>query len=283
VYVYFDPRSQGNYNVNGEIFNYKPIYIGKGQGDRVLKHIKSNRKTKLIYLNKKLIKDGIVPCYKILKEFENEEEAHELESYLIKEVGREDLKTGPLFNLTDGGEGRSGVICNDRQRKRRSENMYNFWSSLSTEERLEVGRKSKANRTYQGIENGIKKRIKARAEWSEEYKSNIQIRRKLSWKKSYCNTREKKERRSNKCKEASLKRSMYYLTYLKEDGTLQSAFLRDLIISGWGKDALEWRIKGKIPLGKPYYVRVSNEIILLKHVEKRPYLSSRSCFSTSSN
>lgn len=274
VYVYFDPRSQGDYNINGEIFNYKPIYIGKGQGDRVLKHIKSNKKTKLINLNKKLIKEGIVPCYKILREFENEDEAHELESYLIKEVGREDLNTGPLFNLTDGGEGHSGALYNDRQREKRSENMYSFWSSLSTEERLEIGKKSKNNRTYQGIINGIKKRKQLRAGWSEEYRSEIEGRRKLSWRKSYCNTKTKKEQRSNKCREASLKRLMYYLTYIKEDGTYESAFLRDLITRGWGKDAIEWRIKGKIPLDKPYKVRVSNETIMLMKVDKRHYSSS---------
>jgi hypothetical protein len=271
VYVYFDPRSQGNYNILDETFNYKPIYIGKGQGDRVLKHIKSNKKTKLINLNKKLIKEGIVPCYKILQEFENENEAHELESYLIKCIGREDLSTGPLFNLTSGGEGASGRIWTKEEKTAVSERSINYWNSVDEVCKKNHGIKSKANKTHQGIIKGIKKRKQTRAGWSEGFGREIESRRKSSWRKSYCNTKEKKEQRSSKCKEASLKRSMYYLMYLKEDGTYKSEFLRDLIARGWGKDALEWRIKGKLPLDKPYKVKLSNETVILKQVEKKPY------------
>lgn len=56
VYVYFDPRVQEYCNIGGQDFNYKPIYIGKGQGNRVLKHIKLTKKSKLTNLNKCLIK-----------------------------------------------------------------------------------------------------------------------------------------------------------------------------------------------------------------------------------
>jgi len=37
-----------------------------------------------------------------------------LEKCLISIIGRKDLSLGPLLNLTDGGEGRSGAICSDQ-------------------------------------------------------------------------------------------------------------------------------------------------------------------------
>ena len=274
VYIYFDPRSQGKYNIFGEEFNYKPVYIGKGKDKRVLQHIKSNKKTKLVNLNRHLIKEGIVPCYKILQTFDRERDAYVFETNLIKLIGREDIGTGPLFNLTDGGEGQSGFIYNMEQRKSRSKNTQVFWNSLSVEERLEIGSKSRENRTPSGIYNGILKRLLTKSLWSQEYKEAVETKRKMSWNKNYCNTAEKKEQRSNKCKDASYKRLIYYITFLREDGTHESAYLKDLIANGWGKDALEWRIKGKLSLDKPYYVKVNNETVIIQKVEKKCYSSS---------
>lgn len=67
---------------------------------------------------------------------------------------------------------------------------------------------------------------------------------------------------------------MYYLTFERGDGSLEGGFLKDLISKGWGKDALEWRIKGKLHLEKPYKVKVDQETIVIKSVEKRTYSSS---------
>ena len=54
---------------------------------------------------KSMIKDGYFPI--ALKMFENmsEAKAFDMESFIIKNIGREDLGLGPLCNLTDGGEG----------------------------------------------------------------------------------------------------------------------------------------------------------------------------------
>jgi hypothetical protein len=41
-----------------------------------------------------------------------EDEAHELERFLIAEIGRQ-TKGGPLVNATDGGEGVSGLVCSE--------------------------------------------------------------------------------------------------------------------------------------------------------------------------
>ena len=274
VYIYFDPRQQSNYNILGETFNYKPVYVGKGKGNRVLMHIKSKSKTKLINLNKHLVKQGLVPCYKILRYFNNEEEAHSLEMELIKELGREDLGLGPLFNLTNGGEGVSGVIVTQEGIEIKRKNTKAFWDSLTLEERKRVGKKSAANRDPYNVSKGSITRKSTRREWSSEFKCDVEARRITGWQESYCNTEEKKEQRKKKCSKASLKRLMFFLTYTKEDGTVESAYLKDLISRGWGKDALEWRIKGKMPFNTPYTVKIDKETIVLTKVEKKPYLIS---------
>ena len=33
IYIYFDPRSQGDYTYKYNKFNYKPVYVGKGRED----------------------------------------------------------------------------------------------------------------------------------------------------------------------------------------------------------------------------------------------------------
>ena len=274
VYIYFDPRLEDDYNILGEVFNYKPVYVGKGQNNRVLKHINSKKKTRLVNLNQHLIKEGLVPCYRILKHFEKEEDALALEVELIKELGREDLKRGPLFNLTNGGEGTSGAVASRELLETKRSNTKAFWDSLTLEEKKIIGERSLANRNPKNVEKGILNGIKTKSEWSLSHKREVENKRRLHWQKNYCNTEEKKEQRKVKCKQASLKRSMYYLTYLKEDGTLEDAYLKDLIARGWGKDALEWRIKGKTPLDSPYYVKINKETIIIKKVVKRTYVSA---------
>jgi hypothetical protein len=82
-----------------------PIYVGKGKGNRAYVHF--NGDTHLSNLLRKRLKDG----YKIEPEINyhiNEEWAFAIEMCLIQSYGRADLKTGTLFNLTNGGEGPSG-------------------------------------------------------------------------------------------------------------------------------------------------------------------------------
>jgi len=276
VYVYFDPRSTDKYTINGKEVNSKPVYVGKGRGNRVLKHLKSTKKTKLINLNKHLIKEGIVPSYQIIKEFDSENAAHAFEKKLISEIGREDLGEGPLFNLTDGGEGCSGKVYTENELLERGMRAKAYFDGLTREELKLHGQKSLKNRNPKNVEYGNIRRIKSRNEWSHEMTEDVERRRRASWERSYCNTQEKKDRRKNKCSRASLKRKMFYLTYENEDGSFEGAFLKDLISRGWGKDAIEWRIKGKLVLEKPYRVRVENRTIIIRKVEKKPYSNSLS-------
>lgn len=69
-----------------------PYYVGKGTGRRAY--------AKLTHRFPPPTKERI-----IVQEFETEEDAFEAEEFLISYFGREDLGTGILLNLTDGGEG----------------------------------------------------------------------------------------------------------------------------------------------------------------------------------
>jgi hypothetical protein len=79
-----------------------PYYIGKGRGKRI--YSKINRKvgvptkTKILFLKQNL----------------TEEEAFLHEEYMIAVLGRKDLGTGILRNLTDGGEGASGAVRTEK-------------------------------------------------------------------------------------------------------------------------------------------------------------------------
>ena len=88
-----------------------PYYIGKGKGSRIYskhKRIKPPKdKSLIIFLKKNL----------------TEEEAFKHEIYMIAIFGRKDLGTGILRNLTNGGEGCSGLIHSAERRQAHSERM----------------------------------------------------------------------------------------------------------------------------------------------------------------
>jgi hypothetical protein len=87
-----------------------PYYIGKGKGDRAYrKHNVSvpNDKTKIVFLHENL----------------PESEAFQMEKFYIKKYGRKDVGTGILRNLTDGGDGASGLIVTEYSIETRKKNI----------------------------------------------------------------------------------------------------------------------------------------------------------------
>lgn len=89
-----------------------PFYVGYGKNKRHLSHlIEAKRKpnpTKGEYkLNKirKIIRSGYEPIIEIIDSQLTKDQACELEIFLINEIGRLDMNTGPLLNLTAGGDG----------------------------------------------------------------------------------------------------------------------------------------------------------------------------------
>jgi hypothetical protein len=110
VYVYLDPRQQGEYCFENYNFSYKPFYIGKGGTERQLKrHLyESKERTKnLLKYNKiqKILKKGLKPIVLKIEENLSEEHALSLENKLIKHFGRINIKTGFLTNLIENSTG----------------------------------------------------------------------------------------------------------------------------------------------------------------------------------
>ena len=121
-YIYLDPRKPGKFcypELNFSLL-YEPFYVGKGckskgtvtrkyhhmQKSSLKRH---NAKTNKIKLLLKQGYDLRKYVFQINKEL-TEKEAFIIEIFLIKQIGRLNLKTGPLANFTDGGEGNSGLI-----------------------------------------------------------------------------------------------------------------------------------------------------------------------------
>jgi len=85
-----------------------PYYIGKGCGKRCYKN--NNRRFKVPPRDRVLmLKTGLT-----------EEEAFRHEVYLIAVLGRKDLGTGILRNLTDGGDGTSGYRWTQEEKDNQS-------------------------------------------------------------------------------------------------------------------------------------------------------------------
>jgi hypothetical protein len=110
VYIYLNPLKSGKFDFGLDFsFLYEPFYVGKGHLDRCEYGMKYSNFTSNLHKKntiKKIIESGQQPI--IVKIHENllEDKAFELETFFISKIGRRDMKTGPLVNLTDGGEGR---------------------------------------------------------------------------------------------------------------------------------------------------------------------------------
>lgn len=115
IYLELDSRKPGKYSYEGlrMSFLYEPFYVGKTFriAKREKEHIKEAYSEKKSY-NK--IKSGKIrhikeqtgnpPYFLVTEESIFHDNICELEKLYIKLIGRIDLKTGPLTNLTDGGE-----------------------------------------------------------------------------------------------------------------------------------------------------------------------------------
>lgn len=97
----------------------EPFYVGKGKGDRLTAtfrpHVRPSHKDRIVALA--LAAGADVPRVKIAVGL-TERAALDLEISIIAAVGRG--QRGPLVNMTDGGEGTSGIILSPAGRARRS-------------------------------------------------------------------------------------------------------------------------------------------------------------------
>jgi hypothetical protein len=97
-----------------------PYYVGKGIGRRAWRKGSPPRERVLI------------------QEFPSEEDAFLSEKFLIALYGRKDLKEGCLINLTDGGDGTSGLKTSDSAKEK--QRLAHLGKELAPEHRLAIGK-----------------------------------------------------------------------------------------------------------------------------------------------
>jgi hypothetical protein len=169
IYIYLDPRKYGYYKYGEYKFDYEPFYVGKGKNDRCKIYYNRNK----YFKNKinKIIRCGLKPIIFKLYENLNENKSFEFEKKLIKEIGRIDLKTGSLINMTDGGEGTSGI--SEEERSKISERMKGennpFFGKHHTEETKRILRKN-----FQEIKEEFEKRNYKLLTEEKDYKNSKQ-------------------------------------------------------------------------------------------------------------
>jgi len=119
IYIYLNPLKPGCYKFDDLIFDFEPIYVGKGKNNRSYDHLRhcqnKNNKSgyrRLFYQKlRKIINSGNLPKIITFKENLSEKEAFILEVMLISKIGRRITKEGPLCNNSKGGEGSSGAVA----------------------------------------------------------------------------------------------------------------------------------------------------------------------------
>ena len=140
-----------------------PYYIGKGRGNRIDSYSRFNKppsKDRRIFLKKNL----------------SEEDAFKHEIYLISVLGRKDLGTGILRNLTGGGEG--GGPMKGRQHSEETKQkmrLTKLGKKHTAEERENMSKAhlGKPNPKSGSSRKGIK--------FSEEHKKNKSLAMKAYW------------------------------------------------------------------------------------------------------
>lgn len=127
IYVYLDPRKSGKFEYSDFCSLYEPFYIGKGKNKRCYYHLNeaNNEHSKLknrfnINKIKSILKEDLEPFIEKIFINLSEEESYNKEIDLIKEIGRKNLKTGPLTNLTSGGDGTSGYVFTEEDKVKMS-------------------------------------------------------------------------------------------------------------------------------------------------------------------
>lgn len=139
VYVLLNPLKPGNYQYGRLKFGYEPFYVGmSSKGERrINKHLQEAEiflETKECF-SKNLHKvRTIVNIWRakqqvLFRTFKKQclDSCFEYEQHVISLIGRRATKTGPLTNLTDGGEGTCGQVRSKEYKQRMSQRIKQLY------------------------------------------------------------------------------------------------------------------------------------------------------------
>ena len=138
----------------------KPYYIGKGKGNRAYSNWgrkiapKPLDSSKIIFLKKNL----------------TEAQAFKHEIYMIAVLGRKDLGTGLLLNLTDGGDGVSGRKCSQATKLKMS--IAQTGKKHSEARRAAIGKGNKGKHIPESTRTKMRQTMSGR-KYSAEHKQRI--------------------------------------------------------------------------------------------------------------
>lgn len=130
IYAYLDPTKNVKLSLNNFSLLYEPYYIGKGKGNRYLIHFKKYGAVGAVKKTKSLMNKNIKPI--VIKLYENltEKNAFEIEEKLIRNIGRKDIATGPLLNMSFGGQGgKVGITIWNKGKKLSKQHKLNLKKS----------------------------------------------------------------------------------------------------------------------------------------------------------
>jgi hypothetical protein len=168
-YIYCDTRKPGNYVYKNYQFDYEPFYVGKGQGYRYRNHLfkssmnSDRNKLKINKIKKILEETGNEPLIIRIGNFD-ENSAIKWEKFLIEIIGWKDLNKGPLTNLTDGGDGVSGVIQTEDHKQKFQNGSKKYWTA---EKRKEYGKNHRGKNNNNFGNKWSKEQRKRASEYSK--------------------------------------------------------------------------------------------------------------------
>lgn len=134
VYIYRDPRPKKK---------LVPIYVGKGMAfyKRADIHLRGAKNEILNRILKKIKAADLQPIVEVVAWYDVEADAFECEKALIAKFGRINLKTGSLANLTDGGEGASGMKLSEETKEKLRVSATGRKASDETKAKMSASRK----------------------------------------------------------------------------------------------------------------------------------------------